>query len=201
MIVGGGPAAALVADTIRRHPWTGVELVGVLGDAGGAHGLPVLGSEEQLIEVALARGIDEVILMPEAPSWRDRLPEKIPEGFEADLLVWPSPFETMIGRLRFRIVGDLPLLEARVRPLDGAAAFAKRAFDFVAAAAALLLLAPGLALAAVLVGRDDSRGASSSARPGSDATESRSHCGSSARCAKARSSRPARCSRFRMIRG
>ena len=26
----------------------------------------------------------------------------------------------MIGRLRFRIVGDLPLLEARVRPLEGA---------------------------------------------------------------------------------
>jgi exopolysaccharide biosynthesis polyprenyl glycosylphosphotransferase len=92
-----------------------------------------------------------VILMPEAPSWRDRLPEKIPEGFGADLLVWPSPFETMIGRLRFRIVGDLPLLEARVRPLDGAAAFAKRAFDAVGSAAALLLLAPGLALAAVLV--------------------------------------------------
>ncbi len=151
MIVGGGPAAALVADTIRRHPWTGVELVGVLGDAGGAHGLRSLGSEEQLIEIAQAESIDEVILMPEAPSWRDRLPEKIPEGFEADLLVWPSPFETMIGRLRFRIVGDLPLLEARVRPLDGAAAFSKRAFDVVAAAAALLLLAPGLVFAALLV--------------------------------------------------
>ena len=40
-----------------------------------------------------------------------------PTGWRADLLVWPSPFETMIGRLRFRIVGDLPLLEARVRPL------------------------------------------------------------------------------------
>ena len=152
MIVGGGAAAALVADTIRRHPWTGVELAGVVGDAGGAHGLPSLGSEEDLIEIARAHRIDEVILMPEAPSWRDRLSEKIPEGFEADLLVWPSPFETMIGRLRFRIVGDLPLLEARIRPLDGAAAFAKRAFDVVAAAAGLLLLAPGLALAALLVG-------------------------------------------------
>ena len=151
MIVGGGAAAAIVADTIRRHPWTGVELVGVVGAAGGAHGLTSLGSEDDLIEIARAHRIDEVILMPEAPSWRDRLPEKIPEGFEADLLVWPSPFETMIGRLRFRIVGDLPLLEARVRPLDGAADFAKRTFDFAAAAAGLLLLAPGLALAALLV--------------------------------------------------
>ncbi len=151
MIVGADAAAALVADAIRRHPWTGVELVGVLGDGGGAHGLPVLGPPEKLFEIAQSERIDEVILMPEAASWRDRLPERIPEGFGADLLVWPSPFETMIGRLRFRIVGDLPLLEARVRPLDGAAAFAKRAFDAVVAAAALVLLAPGLALAAVLV--------------------------------------------------
>ena len=154
MIVGGGPAATLVADTIRRHPWTGVELVGVLGPPGQdeGHGLPILGPLDRLVEIAQRERIDEVILMPEAPSWRDRLPEKIPDGFAADILVWPSPFETMIGRLRFRIVGDLPLLEARVRPLGGTAAFAKRAFDVAASGAALVLLAPGLLLAAVLVG-------------------------------------------------
>ncbi len=155
VIVGGGPAASLVADTIRRHSWTGVELVGVLGDAGedgGGHGLPVLGPADRLVEIVRAEQIDEVILMPESPSWRDRLPERIPAGFPADLLVWPSPFETMIGRLRFRIVGDLPLLEARVRPLEGAGALAKRVFDVAASGAALVLLAPGLLLAALLVG-------------------------------------------------
>jgi exopolysaccharide biosynthesis polyprenyl glycosylphosphotransferase len=158
MIIGGGPAATLVADTIRRHSWTGVELVGVLtedaggGEDAGGHGLPVLGRPDRLVEIVEAERIDEVILMPESPSWRDRLPEKIPEGFAADLLVWPSPFETMIGRLRFRIVGDLPLLEARVRPVEGAAAFAKRAFDVAASGAALVLLTPGLLLAALLVG-------------------------------------------------
>ncbi len=154
IIVGGGPAAVLVADTIRRHSWTGVELVGSLVDAstgGAAHGLPVLGTPADLAAVVRERSIDEVILMPEAPSWRDRIPERIPDGFAADLLVWPSPFETMIGRLRFRIVGDLPLLEARVRPLEGAAALSKRVFDAAAAAAGLILLLPGLALAALLV--------------------------------------------------
>jgi exopolysaccharide biosynthesis polyprenyl glycosylphosphotransferase len=153
MIVGGGPAAALVADTIRRHSWTGVELIGILGDAddAGSHGLPVLGRAEDLVEIVEAQRVDEVILMPEMSTWRDRLPERIPEGFAADLLVWPSPFETMIGRLRFRIVGDLPLLEARVRPLGGGAAFAKRAFDVAVSGAALLLLTPGLLLAALLV--------------------------------------------------
>jgi len=152
IIVGRGPAAGLIADTVRRHSWTGVELVGVLGGGGeSAHGLPDLGSPERLAQVVDEHAIDEVILTPEAPSWRDRLPERIPDGFSADLLVWPSPFETLIGRLRFRIVGDLPLLEARVRPLEGAGALAKRAFDAAVSAAALLLLLPGLLLAAALV--------------------------------------------------
>jgi exopolysaccharide biosynthesis polyprenyl glycosylphosphotransferase len=152
LIVGTGPAANLIADTIRRHPWTGVELVGVLGeDNDGSHGLPVLGRPEDLVGVVESRAIDEVILTPEIASWRDQLPERIPVGFSADLLVWPSPFETMIGRLRFRIVGDLPLLEARVRPLDGAAAFAKRAFDLLVAGALLLAMSPVLAVAALLV--------------------------------------------------
>ncbi len=152
VIVGSGPAARLIAETIRRHTWTGVELAGLVGEGdGGPEDLPVLGPVEDLIAIVEAKEIDEVILTPEASWWRDEIPERVPPGWRADLLVWPSPFETMIGRLRFRIVGDLPLLEARVRPFDGAAAFFKRAFDVLAAAPALLLLAPGLCVAAVLV--------------------------------------------------
>jgi exopolysaccharide biosynthesis polyprenyl glycosylphosphotransferase len=153
LIVGGGAAASLIADTIRRHPWTGVDVIGVVGEGdGGPADLPILGSVEDLIGIVESRAVDEVILTPEASWWRDDIAERIPPGWRADLLVWPSPFETMIGRLRFRIVGDLPLLEARVRPLDGAAGLLKRTFDAVAAAIALLLLAPGLVLAAALVG-------------------------------------------------
>ena len=152
LIVGTGQAATLIADTIRRHPWTGVELVGVLGEESAeSHGLSILGPASALTRVVESHAIDEVILTPEAASWRDQLPERIPPGFRADLLVWPSPFETMIGRLRFRIVGDLPLLEARVRPLDGAPAFAKRVFDLLAASALLLAMSPVLAVAALLV--------------------------------------------------
>ena len=152
VVVGGGSAAALIADTIRRHPWTGVELVGIVGlGDGGPAGVAVLGPVEELLEIVERREIDEVILTPEAAWWRDEIPERIPPGWRADLLVWPSPFETMIGRLRFRIVGDLPLLEARVRPLAGAAAFVKRAFDTAVSAALLVALSPLVALAALLV--------------------------------------------------
>ena len=142
--MGTGAAAKLIAQTIRRHPWTGVELVGALGEAADAPpGVPILGPASALVRVVEEREIDEVILTPEAASWRDQLPERLPPGFAADLLVWPSPFETMIGRLRFRIVGPLPLLEARVRPLDGQAAFVKRSLDLLAAGAHARPLRPG----------------------------------------------------------
>ena len=152
LIVGSGPAADLIADTIRRHPWTGVELAGIVGAGeGGPSDLPVLGGVEDLLAIVEAREIDEVILTPEASRWREEIPEGIPAGWRADLLVWPSPFETMIGRLRFRIVGDLPLLEARVRPLAGVAALAKRGFDVLTSAAMLLAASPLVGVAAFLV--------------------------------------------------
>jgi exopolysaccharide biosynthesis polyprenyl glycosylphosphotransferase len=150
-IVGSGPAAVLIADAIRRHPWTGVQVVGVIGEGRGAAGLPHLGRVGGIAEIASRERIDDLILTPE-PTWRDRLAHTIPADFRTELLVWPSPFETMIGRLRFRIVGDLPLLEAKVRPLEGLPAAGKRAFDVVAAGALLVLLGPVLGLAALFVG-------------------------------------------------
>ena len=164
LVVGGGPAADLIAETVRRHPWSGVEVVGRVAEpkeqspaltrpaARVEHpALPLLGTVERLAEIVERERVDEVILTPEGSSWRDRISERIPEGWRADLLVWPSPFETMIGRLRFRIVGDLPLLEARSRPFEPVAAFAKRAFDLLISAVLLVLLTPVLALAALAV--------------------------------------------------
>jgi exopolysaccharide biosynthesis polyprenyl glycosylphosphotransferase len=162
LVVGGGPAADLIAETVRRHPWAGVEVVGRVSEGGAeappetasvtaTGGLALLGPVDRLAEIVESAGVDEVILTPEESSWRDRIFERIPEGWRADLLVWPSPFETMIGRLRFRIVGDLPLLEARTQPLQPVGAFVKRGFDVLASAVMLLLLAPVVGVAALLV--------------------------------------------------
>ncbi|HEY6146098.1 MAG TPA: sugar transferase, partial [Thermoanaerobaculia bacterium] len=160
LVVGSGPAAALIADAIRRHPWTGVDLVGLVAD--GESPLPDLARVAPisgLAEAAARLGVDEVILTPDAPSWRDRIGNAIPADSGIDLLVWPSPFETMIGRLRFRIVGDLPLLEARVRSLEGIPAAVKRTFDVAASAVLLLALLPVLLFGAAAVAATSRGGA------------------------------------------
>ena len=151
VIVGVGAAAGLIADAIRRHPWTGVEVAGLVGEGvSPREDLDLLGPIERLAEILARERAGEVILTPEAAAWRDRISQSMPER-GVDLLVWPSPFETMIGRLRFRIVGDLPLLEARVRPFEGVAALLKRSFDIVVAAPLLLLSLPLLLLSAAAV--------------------------------------------------
>lgn len=154
VIVGTGRSARLIADAIRRHPWTGVEVAGVVGTDGAQSALPglrLLGPVDRLAELARSERIDQVILTPEESGWRDRISEWIPRDWGADLLVWPSPFETMIGRLRFRIVGDLPLLEAKIRPLEGVAAAAKRAFDTAISAVLLVVSAPLLFVAGAAI--------------------------------------------------
>jgi exopolysaccharide biosynthesis polyprenyl glycosylphosphotransferase len=148
LIVGTGPASLLIAGAIRRHPWTGVEIVGAVGEGPAAsESLELLGPIDRLAEIVGREKVDEVILTPEAAAWRDRISQSIPRDGSVDLLVWPSPFETMIGRLRFRIVGDLPLLEARVRPFEGVAALVKRAFDLVVSLVLIVLSLPLLLLA------------------------------------------------------
>ncbi len=152
LVIGTGPAAALIAEAIRRHPWAGVEVAGLVGEGPSpTSGLAVLGPIERLAEIAAEQRADEIILTPEAAAWREGLPQSLPRGLPIDVLVWPSPFETMIGRLRFRIVGDLPLLEAKVRPLEGVAAAAKRSLDLVVSTLLLALSLPVLAVAAAAI--------------------------------------------------
>jgi exopolysaccharide biosynthesis polyprenyl glycosylphosphotransferase len=152
VIVGTGPSALLIADAIRRHPWTGVEVAGLVGEGNAPRpDLPRLGPVEALPRLLADGNLDEVIVTPEEAGWRDRIVELVPEDSGVDLLVWPSPFETMIGRLRFRIVGDLPLLEAKLRPLEGIDAGVKRSFDAAVSGVLLVASSPLLAVAAALV--------------------------------------------------
>jgi hypothetical protein len=65
-VVGGGPAARLIADTVRRHPWAGVEVVGRVSgnpddstdtsDTSFAAKVPFLGAVEELAEIVAEPG-------------------------------------------------------------------------------------------------------------------------------------------------
>lgn len=161
VLVGCGPAAVEVAEKIHAHRWRGLDLAGYVvppdEEAPAAAGVPAslgrcLGTVEELPSL-LAAGIDDVILAPSAVDWRTRLIDSLSglRPAHASVLLLPGPFESLIGRMRYRWVHDLPLIEVmresewRInRPL-------KRLFDLAGATVLGALALPLLAVCAALV--------------------------------------------------
>ena len=170
-IVGSGEAAREVAAAIARH-WHGLAVAGFVPvprdldtpeDTPAALADPVLGPclgrTEDLPDLLAAGAVDDIILAAPADSWQTRLVDGL-AGSRPDhtnVLLLPGPFESLIGRMRYRSLHDLPLIEVvresewRInRPV-------KRLFD-LALGALLLLLSLPLLLAAALAVRLTSPG-------------------------------------------
>jgi exopolysaccharide biosynthesis polyprenyl glycosylphosphotransferase len=148
IVVGNREDGELLADAIRRHPWTGIDVAAVV-PTGRETGAPA--TPEDLAREIERTGADHVLFAPESASFRDRAIERLALAGRPSLWVLPSPYETLIGKLRFRPLGELPLLEVRTAPPQGVGAAVKRTIDVAASAAGLLLLSPVLAGASLAV--------------------------------------------------
>lgn len=167
VLVGCGPAAVDVARKIREHHFHGLEVRGYLpvpglpgassvdppgGEAFAALG-PRLASAAELERLLASGEVDDVILAPEADDWQTALIGEI-AGTRArrpTILLLPGPFESLIGRMRYRWINDLPLIEV-MREGDWRAAMpVKRLFDLGFAVAFALVAAPlGVLVAAAV---------------------------------------------------
>ena len=161
VIVGCGPAAVEVAETIGRHHWHGLTVAGFVvppdedspaGEPPAALG-PRLGRVEELPALLAAGGFHHVVLASSAPGWRARLLDGLAGARprHASVLSLPGPYESLIGRMRYRWVHDLPLIEVvresewRInRPL-------KRLVDLVGASLLLLAALPLMIACALAV--------------------------------------------------
>jgi exopolysaccharide biosynthesis polyprenyl glycosylphosphotransferase len=163
-LVGSGEAAREIAAALRSHVWHGLRVAGYVplpheaprpGETFGDDPVlgPCLGAPEDLPEL-LARGaFEDLILADSGDSWQTRLIDRL-AGTRPDhtnVLLLPGPFESLIGRMRYRWVHDLPLIEVvresewRInRPL-------KRLLDLLGGSVLLLLALPVLGLAALAV--------------------------------------------------
>jgi len=114
---------------------------------------PCLGTVEQLPDLLAGGHIDDIIFATEIQQWQTQLLDRLSQqsGSRANVLLLPGPLESLIGRMRYRWVDDMPLIEVvrqsewRVRrPF-------KRLLDLLAGTCLLLLSSPLLALCAVAV--------------------------------------------------
>jgi exopolysaccharide biosynthesis polyprenyl glycosylphosphotransferase len=160
-LVGCGPAARELAAKIAQHHWHGLEVVGHVHTPEDP---PPATAEEPALEACLGRvedipaglaadRFDDLVLVAATGTWQTRLLDLLAGSRpqHTSLLLLPGPMESLIGRMRYRWVSDIPLVEvigatewSIHRPL-------KRLLDLVGATLLLLASAPALAACALAV--------------------------------------------------
>jgi Undecaprenyl-phosphate glucose phosphotransferase len=162
VVVGAGEHGQRLIDHLLRAD-SGVRLIGLFDDRAArvpddVKGFPVLGTLDDLLVFARRHPIDQVIVA-------------LPWDAESRLLAWMKKLKSLPVDVRlcpdligFRLphrsvshIGGVPLLNVFERPLTGWDYIVKTAEDIVLASLFLILIAPLMAVIALLI-RLDSRG-------------------------------------------
>jgi Undecaprenyl-phosphate glucose phosphotransferase len=156
LLVGEGAVAEDIADRIRSQRELGIQLVGCVGKETngrkGAGGLPVLGTYENVAQIASSRDIDQVIV---ALCLEDThlLPEIMSQLSDSlvDVKVVPDLYRFVnLGGYIEEFEG-LPVINLQESKLAGFGLYAKRAVDFLLAILLILIFSPLMFLIALAV--------------------------------------------------
>jgi Undecaprenyl-phosphate glucose phosphotransferase len=162
LLVGAGELGERVVETIEHHRELGFRVTGVLSrdlllPGTTVRGAAVVGTTDDLERILGERPVDQVILA--LPSEDMSLMKALMERLAlhtVDVKIVPDLFQyvTLYGGLEE--FGGLPIVSLQGGPLEGWNLVAKRAFDILFSALALLILSPlmaGVALAVKLTSR------------------------------------------------
>jgi exopolysaccharide biosynthesis polyprenyl glycosylphosphotransferase len=158
LIMGAGMVGAQVARRLEDHPEYGLCPVGFLDEDPrplaevGGRDVPVLGTVEDLDDVAQRTGVRNLIVAfsSVADARVSRLIQRCQElGIEVSVV--PRMFDTINHRVGYDTVGGLPLLSFTTVNPKGVQFALKHAFDRVFVALLLLVLAPVMVCTAIAV--------------------------------------------------
>jgi exopolysaccharide biosynthesis polyprenyl glycosylphosphotransferase len=158
LIMGAGLVGSQVARRLESHPEYGLRPVGFLDDDPrsiaevGGRDVPVLGTVEDLDEIVYRTGVGHLIVAfsSVADARVSRLIQRCQElGIEVSVV--PRMFDTINNRVGYDTVGGLPLMSfSSVNP-RGLQFALKHSFDRIFAVILLIVLAPVIALTALVV--------------------------------------------------
>ncbi len=152
LVVGTGELAVEVIRRIHDRPSAGLRVVGVVGDGHGVAGVPRLGDYDELRQIMDERRIDQVIvaLPREHTDCLDDILLAL-DDTTASVKLAPDLMHIMTLRASVETLEGLPIISLRDTPLVGWASVQKRAFDVAASALLMVLMAPLMAVIALLV--------------------------------------------------
>ena len=157
LLVGAGELGERVVETIEHHRELGFRVTGVLSrdlllPGTTVRGVPVIGTADELERILTEHPVDQVILA--LPSEDTGLLKTLMGKLAlrtVDVKIVPDLFQyvTLYGGLEE--FGGLPIVSLQGGPLEGWNLVAKRVFDILFSAAALILVSPILLVVALLV--------------------------------------------------
>jgi len=161
LVAGAGVLGRMVAEKLVKHRELGLDVVGFLDDDPGKlqsdfDGLPVLGTLEDLERVTRERGVD--LLYVALPLGAQHKTIKLLKHAEPLLLavqVVPDLLQYFALRAGVEDLDGIPVINLTQIPLAGWNTLLKRVMDLTIGILALLLLAPVLAVIAVLIYLED----------------------------------------------
>jgi exopolysaccharide biosynthesis polyprenyl glycosylphosphotransferase len=153
LIVGGGPVAAELVDTLGRCPQYGLRVVGFVADPCGSvvAGAPFLGPLEamEIVATSLDPG---VILVVDAAAEEPVLEfVRRPDVRIRDLLIVPRLHQLQTQAGLPDHIGSIPILRINPPRLSGPAKALKRGIDILVAVVLLVALSPVLGACALAV--------------------------------------------------
>lgn len=159
-LVGGGPAARELASKISGHAMRDIEVVGWVPAPDEAEILqgdavlgPCLGTVSDLPGLLASGGIDDIIVATAPRSWQTTLLDQLATLHPArgSVLLLPGPMESLIGRMRYRWVDDMPLIEVVRQSEWQTRRPIKRLIDLMGGMLLLVLALPLLLLCALVI--------------------------------------------------
>ncbi len=173
VVVGCGREAEDLADDILQYPWHRVRICGHV-PAPGHDGAdppaatradrarcslgPRLGTVADLPRLVEDGVVDEIVVAGATHTWQTDLVDRLARlPRRASVLLFPGPFDSLVGRMHYRSVQDIPLVEVVPDTSWRRGDWLRRTYD-VAIATVLLLLALPLLLVCGLAIRATSAG-------------------------------------------
>jgi Undecaprenyl-phosphate glucose phosphotransferase len=157
LIAGAGDLGRMVADRILQHRELGYQVVGFLDDrAGGDHigyrGLPLLGTLDEVAEIAQRERVDHLyVALPLEEHTKLLNLMEVTSRECIDVKVVPDLLQFIALRARLEDLDGLPIINVNDVPLQGVNSWIKRVIDVALSGAAVALLAIPFGIIAALV--------------------------------------------------